>query len=354
MLKYSFTKIDLVAMTDNIFGSLFTHQDTRLDLLGDPLQGLLKTIDWEQFREQLNQIQSRAGKSNAGAPRKDVVMMFKGLVIQDLYGLSDDQLEFQLEDRRSFQRFLGLESHHRVPDAKTFWAYRERLTERELIKPLFDLFSKQLASMGYKARKGQLIDASIIPVPIQRNTREENAIIKQEAIPIGWSNQSKRSQKDTDARWTRKNGKSHYGYKNHINIDNENKVIRDYGVTDASVHDSQVFEDILDASNSNKDVWADSAYRSSGQEASLKRQGYRSKIQRKGKRGKPLTQWERQGNRTRSKVRSRVEHVFGAQSNLRNKAIRCIGISRAQTEIGLMNIVYNMRRLCFLERGVVS
>jgi IS5 family transposase len=199
------------------------------------------------------------------------------------------------------------------------------------------------------AKKGQIVDASLIPAPIQRNKREENSKIKEGDIPDDWS-ETKRRQKDTDARWTQKNGKSHYGYKNHIEIDNDKKLIRKYQVTDASVHDSNVFEELLDPSNSNKDVWADSVYRSQEKETALKKKGYRSKVQRKGYKNKPLTDWEKQGNRTRSKVRSRVEHIFGAQSNLRKKAVRSIGLVRVAGEIGMMNLVYNMRRFCFLHR----
>lgn len=336
-------------MTHDIFGSLFELQDKRLKQLGNPLLELEKNVDWEAFRPLLDKIHDKKRKSQAGARPKDVVMMFKGLVVQNLYGLSDDQLEYQIEDRRSFQLFLGLGNHQRGPDAKTFWAFKNRLAELALMESLFEQFSLQLNQAGYIARKGQIVDASIIPAPVQRNKREENAQIKEGEIPEDWDD-NKRRQKDTDARWTKKNGKSQFGYKNHIQIDNDNKLIRHYQVTDASVHDSQVFEELLDTSNTSKDVWADSAYRSEEKEALLKEEGYRSQIQRKGKRNKPLSKRERQGNRTRSKVRSRVEHVFGAQSNLREKAICCIGIVRTRMNIGLMNLTYNMRRLCFLER----
>ena len=164
-----------------------------------------------------------------------------------------------------------------------------------------------------------------MPVPIQHNKRSENQVIKKGSPPKDWSD-NKHRQEDTDARWTKKNNKSTYGFKNHIQIDNQHKLIRDYAVTNASIHDSNVFEELLDKSNTSKDVWADSAYRSEEKEEWLKENGYRSKIQRKGKRNKPLTQWEQQGNRTRPKVRSRVEHIFGAQCNYRVKAIRSIGI----------------------------
>ncbi len=333
----------------DIFDPLFELQDNRLKKLGNPLLELEHTIDWESFRSVLDQVYKKERKSNAGAPPKDVVMKFKGLVIQNLYGLSDDQLEFQIEDRRSFQQFMGLSNHQRSPDAKTFWLFKDQLSELKLVDNLFEKFSRQLSKAGYIARKGQIVDASIVPAPIQRNSREENQQIKEGDIPENWED-NKQRQKDTDARWTKKNGKSYFGYKNHIQIDNDNKLIRDYQVTDASVHDSNVFEDILDPSNTSKDVWVDSAYRSKKEEENLKKQGYRSRIQRKGTRNKPLSKWEQQGNRTRSRIRSRVEHIFGAQSNLRNKAIKCIGLARTQMNIGMMNLTYNMRRLCFLER----
>ena len=336
-------------MTQDLFGSLFELQDARLDRLGNPLLELNETIHWEVFRKTLNKVNKKQRKGKAGARPKDVVMMFKGLVIQNLYGLSDDQLEYQIEDRRSFQRFVGLNNYQRSPDAKTFWAFRNRLSELNLVESLFNQLSKQLNRAGLVARKGQIVDASIIASPIQRNSREENTKIKQGEVPEDWED-SKRSQKDVEAKWTRKNGKSHYGYKNHIGIDNKNKLIRDYAVTDASVHDSTVFEEILDKDNTNADVWADSAYRSQAQEESLVELGYRSQVSKKGKRNQPLSESAKRTNRRKSKVRSRVEHVFGAQSDLRSKAIRSIGIARARTEIGMMNVVYNMRRFCFLSR----
>ena len=336
-------------MNLDIFTPLFSHQDNRLEKSGNPLSELEQVIDWERFRQILETAHHKERKSNAGAPVKDVVMMFKGLVIQNLYGLSDEQLEYQIEDRRSFQCFLGLSKHQRAPDQKTFWAFKNRLSELKLIESLFEQFSNQLNKAGYTARKGQIIDASLVPAPIQRNSRKDNEKIKVGDVPNDWS-EPKLRQKDTDAKWTKKNDKSHYGYKNHIEIDNDKKLIRKYKITDASVHDSNVFEELLDSSNSSKDLWADSTYRSQEKEAFLKEEGYRSKVQRKGYKNKPLTQREQQGNRTRSKVRSRVEHIFGAQSNLRKKAIRSIGLVRANTEIGMMNLVYNMRRLCFLER----
>lgn len=185
--------------------------------------------------------------------------MFKVMILQSLYNLSDDQVEFQVRDRLSFMRFLGLSLSDTVPDAKTVWLFREQLTEANLIKKLFTQFDEFLRKNGFSAQKGQIVDASIIAAPRQRNSRDENHEIKNGNIPQDWT-QNKKRQKDTDARWIKKNGKDHFGYKNHIDVDVENKLIRDYEVTPASVHDSKVFEQLLDENNSSRDVWADSAY----------------------------------------------------------------------------------------------
>ena len=338
--------------TLDLFGSFFDPQDSRLDKLGDPLARLGAVVDWEAFRPLLSRIRPSSRKSNAGAPRRDEVMMFKGLVVQHLYGLSDEQLEYQIEDRRSFQRFLGLDSYRRAPDAKTFWAFREQLVALGLMDELFEQFAAQLQGLGYRARKGQLVDASLVPAPVQRNTREENAVIKSGAVPEDWEAEeakAKRRQKDVAARWTTKQGNHYYGYKNHVNVDNKHKLIRKYAVSAANVHDSQLLDDLLDEGNSSQAIWADSAYRSEEQEVRLRAKQYRSHIQRKGSRHQPLTAREQQGNRTRATVRVRVEHVFGAQCATRAKLVRCIGLARSALAIGMINLVYNMCRLCYLQ-----
>ena len=343
---------DAMKKTQDLFGSFFDLQDARLTKLKDPLAQLDQVVDWEAFRPLLMRIRPTSRKSNAGAPRRDEVLMFKGLVIQHLYGLSDEQLEYQVEDRRSFQRFMGLDNVHRAPDAKTFWAFREQLVQRGLMDKLFTHFAGQLQGLGYRARKGQLVDASLVPAPVQRNTREENAQLKGGEVPEDWEQedaQPKRRQKDTAARWTKKHGRSHYGYKNHVNVDHKHKLVRSYAVTPANVHDSQLLDKLLDEDNTSKALWADSAYRSKEQEARLRKKHYRSHIQRKGSRNQPLTDREKQGNRSRAKVRVRVEHVFGAQCATRSKLIRCIGLKRSTLAIGMMNLVYNMRRLCYLQ-----
>lgn len=328
--------------------------DNRLDYLtenGDMLPRLKELAPWEKFRRDLEVIYDHERKSNAGRRPFDVVMMFKILILQSLYNLSDDEMEYQIMDRLSFMRFLDMALDSRVPDAKTIWLFRSKLEEHKLIRKLFDKFNAFLAESGFVARKGQIVDATIVRVPIQRNTREENEAIKAGNPPVeNWSD-AKKCQKDTDARWTQKRGKNYFGYKNHIEVDVQHKIIRDYKVTDASVHDSNVFEELLDESNTSRDVYADSAYRSAKSEANLKEGRFRAHLQRKGCKGHPLTSWEKQGNRTRARTRSRIEHIFGAMTQRAgNLILRSIGISRAEVKLGLRNIAYNMERFCFLMR----
>jgi IS5 family transposase len=322
----------------------------QLDAGGDPLPKLKKLVNWERFRPELEAVRDKERKSNAGRKPFDVVLMFKVLVLQSLYNLSDEKIEFQIRDRISFMRFLDLSLGDGAPDEKTIWLFREQLTEAGLIKRLFQEFDAFLEEKGFSARKGQIIDASIVEAPRQRNSRDENRQIKAGQIPEGWSEQKKR-QKDTDARWTKKNGQNYYGYKNHIDVDVKHKLIRDYEVTPASVHDSQVFEDLLDEDNSSRDVWADSAYRSEDKLKELKKRKYREHLQRKGCRHKKLTDREAQGNRTRSRIRSRVEHVFGVQAKRAGSLIvRAIGLIRVKAKVGLRNLAYNLDRYCALVR----
>ncbi len=326
-----------------------------LDAKNDPLVKIDGVVPWEALRPRLETVWRKPAeerKSRAGRKPWDAVVMFKAIVLCELYNLSDDQVEYQLRDRLSFMRFLGLGLEDKVPDAKTVWLYREQLAQAGVIEALFEDFDGYLEQQGYLAMGGQIIDASIVPVPKQRNSRDDNARIKDGETPEGWENQpAKRCQKDTDARWIKKHGKSHYGYKNHVNVDRKHKLVRRYCVTDAAVHDSQVVDDILDPDNTASDVWADSAYRSAEIEAKLEETGLKSRIHRKGHRNKPLCEREKRGNKTRSQVRARVEHVFGAQSNdMGGTLVRGIGLVRARARIGLKNLAYNMRRLVQLER----
>jgi len=188
------------------------ERTAKLAQLGDPRVGLKARIDWEAFRSDLNRVYDKQRKSNAGAKPFDVVLMFKLLVLQQLHNLSDDRIEYPIRDRLSFMRFLGLHLEERVPDSKTVWLFREHLKREGLVEILFDRFHGQLASQGYTARAGQMIDATFVEVPRQRNAREDNARIKAGETPVQWTQDSAKPmlrQKDLDARWTQKNKETH-------------------------------------------------------------------------------------------------------------------------------------------------
>ena len=316
--------------------------------MGDPLVKLGAAVDWEGFRPILDEAFAKSRKSNAGRKGFNRVLMFKILVLQQLYNLSDDRTEYQIRDRYSFGRFLGLNLEDTVPDAKTLWRFREGLKSTGVLARLFAELMAQIEAQGYVARKGQMIDASIVKAPRQRNSCEENKQIKAGLVPDEWSDR-KRRHKDVDARWTRKHGANHYGYKNHISVDRDCRLIRGWAVSDASVHDSQLFGAVLDETNSSGSVWADSVYYSRARQQALKAGRWRSHIHRKGYRNRPLSARSQEANRKRSKVRVVVEHTFADQEAMGGKFVRVVGLARARFKIGMMNFGHNLRRLVWLQ-----
>lgn len=340
----------------------FFDADKRLAALsakGDPLEAIDRLVPWESFRADIEAIvltPDEMKKSSAGRKPADAIMMFRMLVLQALHNLSDEQAEYQVRDRLSFTRFLRLGIEDSIPDATTLWLFREKLAKASLIEKLFARFDQHLAARGYMARGGQMIDATIVPVPKQRNSRDDNDTVKAGDTPAAWEKKpAKLRQKDRDARWTKKHGKSFFGYKNHVNADAKHKLIRRYEVTDAAVHDSQALDALLSKDNTSSDVFADSAYRSAEAEVKLKARGFRSRIHRRGHRNRPLSDVQTRANRAKSKIRVRIEHVFGAQQNSAGgRIVRTIGIVRARAKIGLQNLAYNMRRLVTLDRMAVA
>lgn len=318
----------------------------------DPLLALAHRIPWQPLAKLIERVRPQDRKSAAGRPPWNAVVILKALVLGRLYNLSDDQLEYQIRDRLSFMRFMGLQLEDRVPDAKTLWLYRERLTQQGLMQALFDKFEQYLHAQGYQARQGQIVDASIVPVPRQRNTREQNEQIKSGEVPAAWADQPmKRRQKDCDARWVVKHGARHYGYKNHLSVDVRHRFVRRFSVSPANVHDSQHFQDLLDKRQRGRPVYGDGAYRSVERVDALKAAGYIERLHYKGHKHQPLTAAQQRTNHHRSRTRVRVEHVFGFQENsMGGKFLRCIGLTRASFQIGMMNLVYNFMRLLQLQR----
>jgi IS5 family transposase len=246
-------------------------------------------------------------------------------------------------------RFLGLTISDTVPDAKTIWNFKNELSKSVLVEKLFSILDKTLTQRGVILNKGKMIDASIVEVPIQRNSREENDQLKDGKTPEGWQ-ENKLRQKDVDAKWTRKNGKNYYGYKDHIKADIKTKLITGYTVTPANIYDNVVIDELISKQDRGQKLYADSAYRSEKIEANLKEKKVISMIHEKGYRYKKLTKAQEKRNTGKSKVRARVEHIFGFMANsMRGKFIRCRSLIRARATIGLMNITYNLFRVVQLK-----
>jgi len=323
----------------------------RLTKLGDPLEKVNAAIDWEIFRGPIRKRVRKEDYSKGGRPPTDEIMMFKITLLQDWDNISDDNAEYLINDRLSFQRFLGMELGEKSPDAKTIWVFKEQMG-KEGMRELFDIFNEKLQTQGVVKREGSIIDATFVDVPRQRNTREENKTIKEGAIPQTWKepeNANMLEQKDTDARWAKKGEETHYGYKDHAKVDNESKIIIDFTVTSANVHDVNEFEGLIDINDT--EAWLDAGYASAEHVARIMERypNIILHICEKGQKNKPLTEEQKQSNREKSHVRARVEHVFGYMTRFMGGiTIRTIGIDRAERQICAMNLAYNFKRIAFL------
>ncbi len=343
----------------------FEKRQEALSKDGDPLVLLAAHVDFEMFRsplvKALNFSRDRVGR---GRPPHDPVLMFKILILQSLYDLSDESAEFQIKDRLSFMRFLKLNLWDVVPDAKTIWLYRERLKDH--MDGLFALFNGALKEKGYLAMGGQIVDASVVKAPRQRLSEGEKEAVKsgKSACDI-WENAAKARQKDVEARWrvkqTRPKIARHiplampeFGYKNHISIDRQYGFVRTFQVSHAASFDGKHLVALVSKDNTCSKVWGDSAYFSRDNQNYLKDKGFVSHIHRKKPKGKPMGAHILRANGKRSKIRSAVEHVFAAQKHRFGVFVRTIGLARARLKIGLVNLAYNMKRLVFHEEKALS
>lgn len=326
-------------------------KENRLSELGDNLEKLNTVINFEMFRPILKKAFQKEHKGAGGRPPFDYVMMFKILIIQRYYNLSDEQTEFQINDRISFMRFLGLGLADKVPDAKTIWHFRNVLTEKNTAEKLFNQFENMLEDKNLISHKGSIVDATFSEVPRQHNKPDEKRDLKEGKIPEEWTkpeNKHKLAQKDTDAKYTRKHDEYYYGYKDHIKVDAESKFITSYCVTTANVPDYQVIPNLLDEKD--QELWADSGYSFKPVFESLAPH-IQSHILERSTKCHPLTEEQKKNNTVKSKVRVRVEHVFGhMKSTMNGINSRCIGLKRAAFNIMLSNLTYNMCRFEFLTR----
>ncbi len=317
----------------------------KITKLGDTLEQLNGIVKWSIFQPLLEQAIPRKPQTKGGRPPYDTLLMFKILVIKRMYNLSLDQTEYQINCRLDFMRFLGLDLGSTIPDAKTIWLYEEALSKSEAGKALFDKFFWEIRKAGYITREGSIVDASFMEAPRRRNTEEQREKLKEGEIPEEWDDSEhpqKLMQRDTDATWTKKGNEAHFGYKDNVKVDLESKLIIDYTVTTASTNDAKGAEGLFDKED--KVAYGDSAYPSLNLP-----EGVENQISEKAQRGHPMTGEQRLNNHAKAKKRCRVEHVFaGMVQMVGGTTIRCKNLSRANFNISMLNMLYNMRRVLSL------
>lgn len=324
-------------------------KQNRLSELGDSLEVLNLVIDWNMFLPVIKKALYKEQRGKGGRPPYDYIMMFKILVLQKYYNLSDEQAEYQITDRISFMRFLKLGLNDKVPDAKTIWHFRNILAQQRVDKELFDLFDKMLEEQRMIAHQGSIIDATFADVPRQHNTPDENKTIKEGQVPEEWS-KSKRIHKDTDARMAKKRDEYHYGFKNHVMIDAGSKLMKVYCITPANAPDFKAVPNLIDRMDNI--LWGDSAYNVKPVRELLEQASIEPRLLKGNTKGHKISDTDREENTVKSRVRVRVEHVFGfMKSTMKGINQRCIGIVRNSFNIGLSNLVYNIFRYAYLKKS---
>jgi transposase, IS5 family len=343
-----------------------------LSARGDPLEKLQEIVDFELFRPVLMEALGGGERSKGGRPPFDVVLKLKMLYLQAQHGLSFEATEHLVGDRLSWMRFCGLTIADPVPDGNTLWDFREALIAAGTLDKLFGRLDQAIKDAGYLPMSGRIVDASLVAAPRQRNTEEEKAAIKagQKAVEIWPDKPAKAAQKDTEARGTVKTSKGkleadgtmkrdiaipEFGYKTHISIDRRHGFIRRQKVTDAAAHDgARLREGLIDPRNTASSVWADTADRSKANEDFLADLGKTSRIHGKKPLGKPMPKRTAKANAAKSRIRTRIEHVFAQQKDRMHLAIRSIGIKRAEATIIMVNLAYNLGRWRWWEGKTAS
>lgn len=326
-------------------------QEQRQDKMGGFIANLAamdELIDFAAVAAQVDAACPRPERSRGGRPPYPTEVMVRLVFIQSLYNLSDEDCEYQVLDRMSFQHFCRLAGELHIPDARTLWRFKQQLAQGGLGgRAIFDAVSQQLQAHGYIPRGGQIVDASIVQAPVTHTKTDEREALNAGQTPEGWTTKRLRHT-DRDARWTKKHGKSYYGYKMHANSDARYKLIRRIKVTPANVDDGQTLKDVLDPSNTAKRVLADRGYDSQANRELLQDKQLRDGIGRRAKPGQDRRQRLDARNKSINRVRARVEHVFAGLQQLGGKAVRATTMARNELAITLKCVAYNVKRLVWL------
>jgi IS5 family transposase len=297
--------------------------------------------------------------SKGGRPPFDAVLMYKITMLQQWYGLADMAAEYHINDSLSYMRFLGLEIGDKVPDGNTIWDFKEALKEKEVDRKLFDLFNEMLEEQGIITHKGSIIDATFVTVPIRHTTKTDNEHLKSdeelEDLPAKSAErqangeiknaENVEAQMDMDARWAKKGDESFFGYKDHVKCDSDSKIIIDFSVTDASVHDSQELVGLVDEKDN--DLKLDSGYVGEDLQKEILASFPHIKINvcARAYRNTPLTDEDKAKNKIIAHTRARIEHIFGYMTRfMAGITSRVHGIDRVKRDITAKNLAYNIKR----------
>lgn len=330
----------------------------RLEKLGDPLVKINKVINWEMFRKTIEQA-IRKDMSKGGRPPFDAVLMFKIVMLQQWYGLSDMSAEYHINDSLSYMRFLDLEIGDKVPDGNTIWDFKEALKKNDVDRKLFDLFNEMLEEYGIITHKGSIIDATFVTVPKRHTTKKDNEHLKNdeelEDLPTKSAKrlengdikktENVEAQFDMDARWTKKGDESFFGYKDHVKCDSDSKIITDFSVTDASIHDSQELVGLVDEKDN--DLKLDSGYVGEDLHKEILASFPHIKINvcARAYRNTPLTDEDKAKNKIIAHTRARIEHIFGYMTRfMAGITSRVHGLARVVRDVTAKNLAYNIKR----------
>jgi IS5 family transposase len=339
--------------------SIYHH----IDKMGDPLAKLDAVMDWTPFVAVIDAVRpdktiDESGRRIGGRPPIESIKLFKCLMLGEFYNLSDASVEYQVNDRMSFKRFVGLTIEEKSPDANSIWLLKEALKSSGKYDALFEAFWDLLNENGIEYSKGAITDATFVDAPRRRvTTRDESRQIKKGEIPERFSDpktpeeKHRASQVDTDARWAKKGGETHFGFKDHVVADAATKLIVAHEVTPANVHDSQKLVDVVPKDT--EKAYDDAGYVGEDIDKALKEKcpGIEHFTCAKAFRNRPLTNEQKQTNQGISKIRARVEHVFGRMTYcMGGMTVRCIGLARAKCQIALRDLAYNMQRYVTLAR----
>jgi IS5 family transposase len=331
----------------------------KLSKMGDQLEKMKEKINWELFRFPLEAAIRKPNYSKGGRPAWDVVLMYKIVMLQQWYNLSDESTEYMINCRLDFMRFLDIECGAKVPDENTIWDFKQALSETGVDRELFDLFNAELTKEGIITRKGSIIDATFVTVDKRHTSKKDDQSLKEGDCPHDLHAKCAERlengeikddvhvfrQLDFDARWTKKNNESYFGYKDHVKCDRESKIITDFTVTDASVHDSQELIELVNQDDNSVDL--DSGYVGEDikKEVLEKCPDIELNICARAYRNRPLTDEEKAVNKIISSRRCRIEHIFGYMTRfMGGLTIRCHGIKRAYRDICNKNLAYNLKR----------